>query len=110
MEAIRRPTVHKLRENPYLLGSGRQTALGMAYRDAQAVIDGTIERRRVAQKLGVIPVEMAHLFNHVDTLGSIQHFEENARSFQAQIHKREVDVIIPAAAGLQRVAGALLLL
>ena len=51
---------------------------------------------------------MAHLFDDIDSLGSIQGLEENTRAFEAQVHQRKVDVVVAAAAGLERILSALL--
>jgi len=72
------------------------------------MIDGAVEGRRTAQEIGVFAVEVAHLLDHVDALGRVQHLVEDARALEPQVHEREIDVVVAADPGLERVAWALL--
>ena len=74
------------------------------------MIDGPIERRRITQEIGVLPLEVSHLLDHIDTLRCVEDLVKDAGALQAQIHQREVDVVITAAPGLQRIARALFFL
>src|SRR5205809_5952470 len=76
--------------------------------DAQAVIDGPIEGGGIAEKIGVFPLEMAHLFDDVNPLRCVQNFIEYSSPFEPQIHQREIDVVVAASSSLQRIACALL--
>ena len=62
-----------------------QLAFGVTRHDAQAVIDGAIKRRGVAQERGVLALDVAHLLHHVDARRRIEHAVENDRTFETQI-------------------------
>jgi len=63
-----------------------------------------------AQKLRVLALQVAHFLDDVYTLRRIQHFEENASTFQPQVHEGEIDIVVTATARFQRIADALLFL
>ena len=108
MEVFGSPSNHQFPENPRLFGSARQVPFGVPGGNSQTVINGTIKGGGVAQKLGVLPVQMAHFLNHVDARRRIQHFIEDPGSLQPQVHQNEIDIIISAAARLERIAHPLL--
>src|ERR1019366_4166037 len=74
----------------------------------QSVIDGAIEDGRVAKELSILKFKVPHLFNGVDALGRVQNFEKKARALEPQIHQSEIDIVITARGGLQRISRALL--
>ncbi len=110
MEALGRPAMNQFGQDAHLFRRHRQAAFGVSRGDPQTVIDSTIERGRTAQKFRVFPLEVAHFFDDVDALRRIQYFEENACSFQAQIHQRKINIVVTAAPRLERIASALLFL
>src|SRR5579864_2248034 len=110
VQVFGRPAAHQLGQNAHLLRSGRQLAFGVPHGNAQTMIDGTVKSRRIAEKLRIFPLQVAHFFDYVDAFRRIQHLEENPRSSQAQVHQREVDIVVTAAPRFERIAGALLLL
>ncbi len=72
------------------------------------MIDGAVEDGGIAQERGVLQIEMAHLFDDVDALRSVQDFEEKARTLEPQLHERKIEIVVTAGGGLERIAGALL--
>ncbi len=88
---------------------GGEVAGGVAVVDAEAVVDGAVEGGGVAEELGVGAFEVAHFFDDVDAGGGVEHFEEDARAFEAQVEQHEVDVVVAAGSGFEGVGGALFL-
>ena len=62
------------------------------------------------QERGVGWIKVAHLLDDVDARRRVQHFVEDPGAFQPQIHQREIDIVVSAAARLQRILPALFLL
>ena len=60
------------------------------------------------RKSASVARQVPHLLDDFDALRRVQHFIENARAPQPQVHQREIDIVIAAGAGLQRIARALL--
>ncbi len=110
VEILRRPAVDQIGEHGDVRAVGRQAALSVSGKNAQAVVDGAIKRCCIPQKFGFLALEVSHFFDHVDALGRVKHLIENTRALQTQIHQNEVDVVVAARRGLQRIAAALLAL
>ena len=72
------------------------------------MIHGAVKRRRIAQEVGVVRIEVAHLLEDFNALRSVQDFEEHARAAQPQVQQGEIDVVVAAGGGLQRVLLAVL--
>src|SRR5262245_7866682 len=98
------PASDQIREDIELHLGRRQSSGGLAGPDPQTVIDSPIKRGRIAEEIGVFALKMTHLLDHIDTLGSVQDLVEDAGPLQPQIHQGEIDVVVAAAAGLQRIA------
>ena len=58
MQVLGRPAVDQFGQNAHLLGSRGQCAFGVPGGDAQAVVDGPIKRRGIAQKLSILALQM----------------------------------------------------
>src|ERR1035437_604790 len=105
---LRRPALHQVGEHLELRRGRGKAALRMARGNALAVIYRAVEGGRLPQKVGICSVEVAQFLDHADALGSVQHLEENARALEPQVHQGEIDVVITALAGLERIARSLL--
>jgi hypothetical protein len=68
--------------------------------NAQAVVEGAIEGRGIAQEARLGSIEVMHAFEHLDALGGIQRLKKDPRAFEPQIHQQKIDVIVSAAPGL----------
>src|SRR6202171_971125 len=110
VEMLGCPALHQIREGFELRLRSRQAAFRMTGDNALAVIDGAIEGGRIAQEIGIFPLQVAHLLDHVDARRRVQHFVKNPGAFEPQIHQGEIDIVIAAQAGLERVARPLLTL
>src|SRR5688500_16864143 len=82
----------------------------MSRRNALSVIDRTIEGRRISQKISIFTIQMTHLLDNVDSFRGIQHLKKDAGAFKTEIHEREIDIVIAADSGLERIALTLLAL
>ena len=81
----------------------------MARYHAQAMVECAIKGRRCHQKLGFSAIQVPHVFEYLNTLRRVQHFEKDPGVLQTQVHQDEIDIVIPAAARFQRMRRALFL-
>src|SRR5438552_17033828 len=88
----------------------RELSGGLAGPDAQAMVDGPVESRGIAEGVGVLPFEVSHFFNDINALRGVQDLVENSRPFEPQIHQCKVDIVVAAAPRLERIARDLLYL
>ena len=108
--AFRRPAAYQLGEHVEMTLGIRQTGFGMAGIDAQGVIHGPVERRRIQQEFRIGALQVPGGFNDIDPLRRVQHLVENSPGSQAQIQQREIDIVESAVPGFQRVLRTLFFL
>src|ERR1035438_6404967 len=110
VQLIGSPPSNQFRQHFRLRRRRGQMASRVTARNAQPVIDGTIEHRGVAQKVRILALQVPHLLDDVDARGRVQHLVEYPGAPQPEIHQGEVDIVEAAYGRLQRIARSLLLL
>ena len=72
------------------------------------MIERAEHRRGLQQDIQIIRVGGVRLANDLDALGGVERLVERFGAHQSPVQEQKVDVVIPAAAGLQRLRLALL--
>src|SRR5207302_10973313 len=76
--------------------------------DEQTVIDRAVEASGIAKRIGVLAPQVSHPLDNVNTLRRIQNLVEDSGALQPEIHQGEIDIVIAASPGLQRISRILL--